>query len=349
MNKLLTILSITLLFASCYSIAKMTPVKAKPERAFALSGRFLDIPLPPHNRKVDIMVPGEILPDSMVLPVRLVEVQTGPVSLEVKLNMLAKEARKQGMDGVILSGSGTNSAIQTTSGIGFIYEHNLDLISLRMKAKIYEAKDARGDWQEIGTVDYDMRGNVADVHYPHDQGRDRFAKTVHAFDIDVIEAAVNTSWLELWTYPKVEYSAIRRLKKRRTLKSLSGMATFEEYIDVKNYFDLQNRLVLIDRVYARNHPFSIENGGKVKDRFEIKRKRGGVIDHVTIQRNGNPHHIQRFERDERGRLESGLWSSWLENGEEHPFIRISYDYYNPSDYMPALEFAPDIPMRASRD
>ena len=92
MKTLLAIL-ITLLGAGCMHRYRLTPT----------SDTLVDIPIPPHDREVAIIFPGEPMPSEKYLKIGVVEARGGQyTSYNTLIKLLQTEAQASGIDAVQL-------------------------------------------------------------------------------------------------------------------------------------------------------------------------------------------------------------------------------------------------------
>jgi hypothetical protein len=349
MKNFLSIVLFLFLFSACTSYKDYVAVTTPEKPKYALPSHFLDIPLPSHNRKIDMLVPGETIPDSMVLPVRLVEARAVGGNLEQSLDALANKAQNQGLDGVVLtdryltSVSDSAGEVYVASGIGYIYEHRLNLLNLRVKAKTYTRWNGLF-WEHMGKVHYSKKGGRDSLTIKPKHSQD-FTWLVAPYDLELLHHSIAHE--EGWKEKKVDWLNEHKhslIKSVHTTENDGSLGVISQTMEL---LYRNKRLVTVDREYTNYHQKN-PSGKKMKEQIQIRHK-SNQIDLVDVKSNGKNHHYQQYHYDDLGRLKEIVWYSWLMSGAEFPYIRVTCEYYEPKDYRPALRFAPDIPMRASLD
>lgn len=324
-----------------------------PQKSIAVSEKYLNIDLPPHNGPVDIFLPGQNIPDSMILTVNLVEQYSRSVSYETAIQELKETARKRGMDGVVLlernfvnrSYDDYSNTAQVVTGEGFIYKHNLSRVTSLPKTRHFEIMTDSG-WVAMAEANYHSKARILPIVY-HDSNYEFIMREqVEPFDYTTLLSQGGKGWehkIQKISTPK----SVRVTKRKRSLSPSNGRVWLSNSLVINDFMEAQ--------YMTMKHTFRVPqaslSGEKVTYRYLFKKTPDcRHIQKIQITKDGTnaPMMKQYFKYDESGKQLGSIWYKIDEQGHEVPFVRTHIHYYEPSDFIPSLKFAPDIPMRADR-
>lgn len=322
-----------------------------PQKLEALSGRYLNMDLPSHNGNVDIFLPNESIPDSMILPVQLLEEWSYSKQYSEMIRLLKKDARERGLDGVILLDrqfvtkvvEGNSVTTQVATGVGFVYKTNLDRIEILAKSKYYEIKTDSG-WVELAKADFVKSGQVLPALYYKPEYKAIMQKQVEPFDLTMLHSRGGAGWKATVK----EQARRQRVQYVKRISSVTGSYSWvSESIDIDN--QKSKGFMTVD------HEFRIPADQLKGEKFDYRHhytmnEAYGRITRgeITVQGEKALFIKQEYHVNDAEQVVGGTWYKLDKSGNEVPFVRTRIEYYQASDFIPSLKFAPDIPMRADR-
>ncbi|MFK7971753.1 MAG: hypothetical protein AB8F95_15410 [Bacteroidia bacterium] len=337
-----------IILTSCSS--RYLPQRA-PSESESISSRYLNINLPPHKGQVDIFLPSESVPDSMILPIRIVEVSGRYNGYEALLLKMKETARLHGYDGVLIldreiiseSFDGGSVISQIVTGIGFIYKHSLDRTGQVLKEVDYEIMSEDG-WQPMGIAHMTQNEKVKSFEASSEQYQQVYDSVYRHLDHRMIVSAGGEGWFAKETRHTPLYSEVNLQKRKYTVtgdfyKVEQSNIKYRPYGGYRLYTELTH-------IYKDPQQITFATGTDYKLKFEFDYDEH-MLKKVSVFKQNREVMIQEFSTSNQLCTQECIWYQLDKEGNKIPVIRQRFHYYTPADFNPSLQFAPDIPMRAT--
>ena len=300
---------------------------------------LIDIPIPPHDREVAIIFPGESMPSEEYLKIGVVEVRGGEyTSYNTLIKLLQTEAQAVGVDAVQLFGKQQYGKVEsdetfleslseaisgeeevdeyatiittTLSGLGIRYLKNMDYLSQYVKAHhLYLFNDTTQQYDHWeATAHTDFNKEIQSV-----EGNDTLYYQFRQYLLDYLRDEES----DAWKYGRDEH---QRIHKRFLMQG--------EYPVMKCWFTYQWPYK-IQEVKIKHFPSKLEE--HILFTYDSEHR----LIEKSIQRSGQLFLRETLAYDERCLLAERTFFRVSKNSKV-PYAKIKYEYHHPKEVLSAL-------------
>ncbi|GGK73170.1 hypothetical protein ACD591_07860 [Rufibacter glacialis] len=301
-----------------------------------LEHRLSSLPTPFHGKEVDVFFPGERPADTAFVKVAILEQKaTGnAVPYSTLVNAIKAKAKLQGMDAVLLLNKNQSTHLEregiisqilseaiagrdlepeyssvTThelAGIGIKYKKNLHYLPEYVKSKtLYQLRD--GQQVLLGTVPVDQEGIAQEFPDASPDAENLYSQFVLHYDLPHLLHEKGLQW---------RFTAVQGRVVKRKLQSLSGNLAQKRVKINYNALLLPEEMVLLTGEEVQPEVIRLT----YNDRRQVIEKKVFRGEQLYVR--------EAFSYHTNGKLESILHHI-IENGQETPFLKTQFDYYQP--------------------
>jgi hypothetical protein len=326
--KLIALLIICIPFVGCegYKAAQIN----KP-----LVGSITQVPLVPHNRKVDLFFNTE-KPTNAYYKAKIVEVTALPTATaDEMLNAIKKQAALEGIDGLIIDNLSqqtstvqsvervqvfnslpiTNYNYKVLSGIGIIYKKNITYIDTILKTQIVKWWATDSSTPKEFEINFDLQGNNTSIN--NDFIYAFLINEVQPYDVFENSYPPNNNW---------EYKAdlLNNIIAKQTDKGIKySYQVMYEYLNLSHPYFAYIKII------------NNENAKAAKYKLLLHYNTNGKLIEKTLTQKGITLWTETIAYDANGKLQKcERWKT--ANNQQKTIYTIENVYYNLAD-LPQVE------------